>query len=69
MPHQRQVVGRGQASGAAADDCDALAGWRMLDRIVAVSGVVGGIALQPADVYRVIDHAATAEQLARMLAY
>ena len=69
MPHERQVIGRGQARRAAADDGDLLVrGFRLLGNVHRTCGE-HGMLLQPANVHGSVDHAAAARMLARMLAH
>ena len=68
MPHQAQIVGRAQAAGSAADDGHVLSGRLRTLRQRHFSGTGHGKALQPADVDRVVHHAAAALNLAGMLA-
>ena len=69
MAHQGQVIGGSQAAGAAADDGHRLARLRGLFGDGGVRAVVHGKALQPADVHRVVHHAAAALGLAGVFAH
>ena len=69
VPHEGQVVGRGQAAGAAADDGHRLPGVLRPGRSGQVSGVVHRVPLQAADVHRVVHHPPAALALAGVLAH
>ena len=68
VAHVGQVVGGGEATGAAAHDGDGLAGGRRLFGLGHVPGVVHGVALESADVQSVVHHVPAAAGLAGMLA-
>ena len=61
VPHQRQIEGRGQTAGAAADDSDPLSGIRhsSWNRHL-VRTVIYGEHLQSPDVQRCVDHVSSA---------
>ncbi len=69
MSHEAQVIRRRQAAGAAADDGDLLAGAGAAGGDGDLARLIDGIALEAADVHRVVDHVAAAVSLAGMLAY
>ena len=68
VTHQGQVVGCGKACRTAADNSDFLAGAFASCRNGNVAGCLAGIALEAADIDRVINHIAAAACLAGMLA-
>ena len=67
VAHEGQVVRAREARRAAADDGDALLGGGLDDGLV-VARVLHGVALEAADVHRVVHHAAAAVHLAGVLA-
>lgn len=69
MAHQGQVVGGGQAAGAAANDGHPPAGALRLLGDFNLPGVVHGVPLQPADVDGVVHHPPAALALAGVLAH
>ena len=64
MSHQRQVIGGGEAAGAAAHHRHPLAGGGGAGRLGHLPRLVHGIALQRPDIHRVIHHPAAAAGLA-----
>ncbi len=69
MPHNREVVRTAEAGRSAAHDGDALARVRRDPGPVVGLHVLAGVALDGADVHRVVHHAAAAVHLAGMLAH
>ena len=69
VPHEGQVIGRGQAAGAAADDGHGLSGSFGAGGRLHRLGVVNRKALQTADVDGVVHHPAAALGLAGVLAH
>ena len=69
VPHEREVVGAAQAGRAAAHDGDPLSGGLRHAGGVVPLHVLARVALDGADVHRVVHHAAAAVHLARVLAH
>ena len=68
VAHQRKIVRRGKAARPAADNGDRLACGLGTVGLLHVARIIHRVALQAADIDRVIDHIAAAARLARMLA-
>ena len=69
MAHEGEVVCCGKSAGAAAYNGYGLAGGLGIGGVGHVAGVIYGVTLQAAYVYRIVYHAAAAAGLAGMLAY
>ena len=68
VAHQREIVRRGKTARPAADDGDRLAGLLSAGGMGHIARVVHRVALESANVHRVVDHVAAAARLTGMLA-
>ena len=69
MAHEGEVVCCGKSAGAAAYNGYGLAGGLGIGGVGHVAGVIYGVTLKAANVYRIVYHAAAAAGLAGVLAY
>ena len=68
VAHESQIIGGGEAAGAAAHDGNRFAGGGCGTGLGHVSGVVHGVALEPPDIQGIVHHIPAAAGLAGVLA-